>query len=189
MWCLVVALVGTYALDKIGRKPLAIYSSIALTVFIFVFGALTKVYGNSTQTSGIYGTVATIFLFQGAYSFAWTPLSMLYPPEILNYSIRSSGMAVYTFLSNGLGLMVTMAFPYALAKIGWKTYMINGAWDVLQVLFVILFWVETKDKSLETINEIFEGPAATKVLDGENVDRQSSRADFSDKKTPAVCTV
>ncbi|EFX05030.1 hexose transporter [Grosmannia clavigera kw1407] len=181
LWCLVVALVGTYTLDNVGRKPLAIYSSIALTILIFVFGALTKTYGNSTQTSGIYGTVAVLFLFQGAYSFAWTPLAMLYPPEILNFSIRSSGMAVYTFLSNGLGLMVTMAFPYALAKIGWKTYMINGAWDVLQVLFVIYFWVETKDKSLENINEIFEGPAATKVLEGEDVAYPSSPVYKSEK--------
>lgn len=61
------------------------------------------VYGNSGDQSGVYGTVALIFLFQGSYSLAWTPLAMLYPPEVLNYSVRSSGMGVYTFMSNGLG--------------------------------------------------------------------------------------
>ncbi len=92
-----------------------------MTIFIFLVGALTKgkqlttegvnsptniickVYGDSTNNSGIYGTVATIFLFQGSYSFAWTPLAMLYPPEVLNYSVRSVGMGVYTFLTNGFG--------------------------------------------------------------------------------------
>jgi hypothetical protein len=47
--------------------------------------------------------------------------------------------------------MVTFAFPYALEAIGWKTYMINGARDVLELLFVLFFWVETKGKSLEEI--------------------------------------
>jgi hypothetical protein len=53
--------------------------------------------------------------------------------------------------------MVTMAFPYALENIKWKTYMINGAWGVLQVIYVVIFWVETKGKSLEEIDQLFDG--------------------------------
>jgi hypothetical protein len=112
------------------------------------------VYGNSTNTSGIYGTVAAIFLFQGSYSFGWTPLTVLYPPEIMNFSIRANGMAIFSFWSNAIGLLVTFAFPYALAAIEWKTYMINGAWDFLELAFVLYFWVETKGKSLEEIDEV-----------------------------------
>jgi sugar porter (SP) family MFS transporter len=156
-WCLCVALIGTTCADKLGRKPLASISTGALTVMIFIVGALTKVYGESTNTSGIYGTVAAIFLFQGAYSFGWTPLTVMYPPEVLNYSIRSQGMAVYTFLVNGVGLMVTFSFPFALEAIGWKTYMINGAWDVLELVVVLVFWVETKGRTLEEIDENLDG--------------------------------
>ena len=64
---------------------------------------------------------------------------------------------MYQFFVNGLGLMATMAFPYALEHIQWKTYMINGAWDILQLVFVIVFWVETKGKTLEEIDQIFDG--------------------------------
>lgn len=63
----------------------------------------STVYGTSANTSGIYGTVAAIFLFQGTYSFGWTPLSTLYPPEVLNYSIRSNGMGVYNVVTNSVG--------------------------------------------------------------------------------------
>lgn len=59
--------------------------------------------------------------------------------------------------------MVTMSFPYALDAIGWKTYMINGAWDVLQILYVAVFWVETKGKTLEEVDEIFGGPPIENV--------------------------
>jgi MFS family permease len=156
-WCLVVSIIGTMMADKLGRKRLAAISTGLLTIFLFMVGALTKVYGNSTNHSGIYGTVACIFLFQGAYSFGWTPLTVLYPPEVLNYSIRSFGMGWYTFWVNGVGLMVTFSFPYALAAIGWKTYMINGAWDVLELVVVLVTWVETKGRTLEEIDENLDG--------------------------------
>jgi MFS family permease len=126
-WCLLVALTGTFLLDRIGRKPLAIISCIAMTIFIFLVGGLTKsrlqngrtsmnwlltilllAYGDTVQKAGIYGTVAVIFLFQGSYSLAWTPLAMLYPPEVLNYSVRSVGMGFYTFLTNGLGYVSSL---------------------------------------------------------------------------------
>ncbi|OCT50867.1 high-affinity glucose transporter [Cladophialophora carrionii] len=157
-WCLVVSLVGTAMADKLGRKSLAAISTGLLTVFIFLAGALTKVYGDSHNNhAGIYGTVAAIFLFQGAYSFGWTPLTVLYPPEVLNYGIRSLGMGIYTFLVNGVGLMVTFSFPFALEAIGWKTYMINGAWDVVELVVVLVFWVETRGRTLEEIDENLDG--------------------------------
>lgn len=158
-WCLVVALAGTLMMDRLGRKSLAAISTGLLTVFIFLIGALTRTYGvsDSTNQAGIYGTVAAIFLFQGAYSFGWTPLTVLYPPEVLNYSIRSTGMGIYTFLVNGVGLMVTFAFPFALEAISWKTYMINGAWDVLELVVVLVTWVETKGRTLEEIDENLDG--------------------------------
>ncbi|KAJ9614905.1 hypothetical protein H2204_014304 [Knufia peltigerae] len=162
-WCLVVSLVGTLMADRLGRKTLAALSQGSLTVFIFIVGALTKVYGTTSNTSGIYGTVASIFLFQGSYSFGWTPLTVMYPPEVLNFSVRSIGMSWYTFLSNGMGLMVTFAFPYALEAIGWKTYMINGAWDVLALVVILVTWVETRGRTLEEIDENLDGVVHSEV--------------------------
>ncbi len=52
---------------------------------------------------------------------------------------------------------MTFAFPFALAKIGWKTYMINASWDVLEVLFIVFFWVETSNKTREEIDELIDG--------------------------------
>ncbi|RDW78309.1 hypothetical protein BP5796_06161 [Coleophoma crateriformis] len=185
-WCLVVAICGTLFVERAGRKSIAACSTGLLTVFIFVIGALTKVYGNTTNTSGIYGTVAAIFLFQGSYSFGWTPLTVLYPPEVLNYSIRSNGIAFYTFMANGLGLMVTFAFPYALAAIGWKTYMINGAWDILELAFVLLCWVETKGKTLEEIDEMFDGAKHTNAPDLESVMAGKADLEVLDGEEPVV---
>ncbi|KAF4635804.1 hypothetical protein G7Y89_g2287 [Cudoniella acicularis] len=162
-WCLLCALGGTYYADKLGRKLLAIISTSGLTIFLFLVGALTKIYGNSTSSSGIYGTVAMIFLFQGAYSFGWTPLLYLYPPEVLSYPIRANGMGIFTFFLNGIALLCVFSFPFSLADIGWKTYMMNGSWDVLEVVFIWWYWVETKGRTLEEIDEVLDGVVHTDV--------------------------
>jgi hypothetical protein len=81
----------------------------------------------------------------------------MYPPEVLNYSLRANGMSIYTFVSNAAATVVTFAFPFALAKIGWKTYMINASWDVLEIAFIIWCWVETSNKTLEEIDECING--------------------------------
>jgi len=54
---------------------------------------------NASQ-SLVYGDVAVMFLFQGFYSIAWTPLLYLYPPEVMNYSIRANGVAFSSFALN-----------------------------------------------------------------------------------------
>ncbi|KAJ7579697.1 MFS sugar transporter-like protein [Mycena floridula] len=156
-FCLVCSLAGTWSADVLGRKPTGLISTSLLTIFLFMVGALTKVYGTSNNKSGIYATVASIFLFQGSYSYGWTPLLYLYPPEVLNYAIRANGMGVFTFALNGVALMAVFAFPFALAAIEWKTYMINGAWDALVPFFIWYYWVETKGRSLEEIDEQLDG--------------------------------
>ncbi|KZP13863.1 sugar transporter [Athelia psychrophila] len=157
-FCLVCSLLGTWAVDGWGRKPMGVLSTGLLTIFIFMIGALTKEYGTgSTNKSAIYATVASIFLFQGAYSFGWTPLLYLYPPEVLNYSIRANGMGVFTFALNGVALMGVFAFPFAIADIGWKTYMINGTWDALELVVIAWYWVETKGRTLEEIDAQLDG--------------------------------
>ena len=102
-WSLICAVAGTLAIDKVGRKNTALISTTLCMVFIFIVGGLTKVYGSSMNSkSGVYGTVAAIFLFQGGYSYGWTPLLYMYPPEVLNYPIRAIGTGFFQFVANAI---------------------------------------------------------------------------------------
>lgn len=38
----------------------------------------------NASNSLVYGNVAVMFMFQGFYSLAWTPLLYLYPPEVFS---------------------------------------------------------------------------------------------------------
>lgn len=54
-------------------------------------------------------------------------------------------------------MLIVFTMPIALENIGYITYFVNGAWDVLVIIIIAVFWVETKGKTLEELDVIFEG--------------------------------
>ena len=53
-------------------------------------------------------------------------------------------------------LFSVFVWPLALEAIGWKAYIINASWNVVQFVFVAYFWIETKGLTLEQIDAKFE---------------------------------
>ena len=64
---------------------------------------------------------------------------------------------------------MVFTMPIAIDSIGWKLYMINGAWDVLVIGIIALIWVETKGKTLEELDEVLDGMKHTNVPDLEQI--------------------
>ena len=176
-WNLACALVGTYFANNIGRRLDALVSTITLIIFLFLVGAFTKIYSGTENKSGIYATVALIFLFMRAYSFGWTPLAYLYPPKVLNYTLRSNGMGITIFTMYAVGLVFVFTIPFALEAMGWKAHMMNASWNVLLTAFIWFYWVETKDKTLEEIDAVFEGQKHSDVMDATVLEGKISAAD------------
>lgn len=120
-WAFAVAVVGSFLLDVVGRRIQAISAIIGMICSLYLLGGLTKSmcslhhmrlyriaadlsgYGESQSQSGIYGTLAALFLFQGFYSISITPMTSLYPTEVLPYRIRNTGIAIFRFLNCSFG--------------------------------------------------------------------------------------
>ena len=155
-WTLVVAIVASWFADKVGRKTLCSGSLIGQIVTLFLLGGLTKLYGTSTYAPGVYGTLSIIFLYNAAYAWGITPLTVLYPPEVLSFDIRAVGMGIYTFATKLCGLFVTMVVPFGLEGMGYQFYFVNACFDILLVVFVIFVWVETRGLTLEEVDKLFD---------------------------------
>ncbi|KAF3017773.1 hypothetical protein E8E14_008256 [Neopestalotiopsis sp. 37M] len=172
VWCLACSLLGTHLAARWGRKPTALLTQSLLVICLFIIGGLSKMYADDPEgasSSLIYGDVAVMFLFQGFYSIAWTPLLFLYPPEVMNYSIRANGVALSQLGLNAFAMVLVFVMPIGLDNIGWKMYMINGSWDIIVIFLIAIFWIETKGKSLEEIDALFEGQKHSSVPDVEKV--------------------
>ncbi|KAK5057670.1 hypothetical protein LTR84_011671 [Exophiala bonariae] len=180
IWALAICVVTSWYCDFFPRKVLCCLGLGGVAVFIYMLGALTSVYGESDNKSGIYATLAMIFLVRGAYSFGIQPLTVLYPTEILSYQIRATGMGFYTFTTKACGLISTMGAPFALRNIGWKTYMIFGSADVIMVILVWVFWVETRGLTLEEVDERFYGVKHSDVPDLKDVKKEGANPKLID---------
>ncbi|KAF7554853.1 hypothetical protein G7Z17_g2583 [Cylindrodendrum hubeiense] len=156
-WQLVVAIIGSSLAERLGRRRLALISLGLCCVFFYMLAGLTARYGTAGDKSGTYGTIACIFLFLGAYGFGITPLTAMYVPEVLSYNMRANGIAMQGMLIKSCGVLVSMAFPYLMESIGWKTYVVNASWNILIWLYIYFQWVETKGLTLEEIDALFEG--------------------------------
>ncbi|KAI0148544.1 putative hexose carrier protein [Xylariaceae sp. FL1272] len=180
VWCLLTSLIGTHLISSWGRKPTALTSQTLLIISLFIIGGLTKKYSDNPDEapqSLIYGDVAVMFLFQGFYSIAWTPLLYLYPPEVMNYAIRANGLAFSNLILNLLALVFVYIMPIGLNNIGWKLYIINGSWDVIILILIAVYWVETKGKTLEEIDAVFEGRKHSSVPDVEDIRQGNENLD------------
>ncbi|KAL6400069.1 hypothetical protein AUP68_15761 [Ilyonectria robusta] len=168
-FCLVICLFGTYMADRLGRKMLTIISTALCTVTLFIIGALTKEYGDSTNKAAIYANVGMMFLAQGVYSFGWTPILQMYPPELLNYQIRNIGMSWCITWQNMTILIPIFAFPIAMNNIGWVTYIMNGGWNIFELFIICKYWPETRGLSLEEISVLFDGEIHSQVTDVKHI--------------------
>lgn len=65
-------------------------------------------------------------------------------------------MALFQFTAGCAGFVNTFAAPIALQNIGYWFYVFFVFWDVFEALFIYFFFVETKGRTLEELDEVFQ---------------------------------
>lgn len=156
----VFAIIGACLVDKIGRRPLLLFSFTGCVVvwlgMTIATSQFTKSYvGDDADGDPIYANhnaskaaLAMIFIFGAIYSVGITPLQALYPVEVLSFEMRAKGMAFSSLAVNIAGLLNQFAWPVSMANIGWKTYIVFIIWDAIQVAVVYVFIPETKGRTV-----------------------------------------
>lgn len=153
---------GTFFVDKLGRRPMllwGVFISGLIYIPINVLAGLAD--GHIAQAPG-YAFIAMMFLYGIVMSFTWTPVQALYPAEILHTDIRAKGLSAEKTISGVASFINLYATPIALENIGWKMYTIFLALHCLHWVLMYFVTVETKGRSLEELDEIFNDPHPVK---------------------------
>ncbi|KAF2452584.1 hexose carrier protein [Lineolata rhizophorae] len=144
-------------IDKVGRKPLAIFGGFGCAVPYMIIAVLSGLYSSDWASHSAEGwvSVAMAFTFILIFGVSYSPLGWALPPEVFPNASRSKGVALSTstvWLSN---FIVGVATPPMLDQIGYGTYIFFAAWCFLAGVWAWFLVPETKGKSLEQMDEAF----------------------------------
>ncbi|KAL1959470.1 hypothetical protein VTO42DRAFT_1915 [Malbranchea cinnamomea] len=160
------ALLGASLVDRFGRRPLLLFANIGCCIVwlcICITSSEFAKHGGTADSPGTSpaagtATLAFIFVFGAVFSVGFTPLQALYPVEVLSFEMRAKGMAFQNLAMNAAMLLNQFAWPISLDEIGWKTYIIFCIWCAIQATVIYFFIPETKNCTLEELDEIFNNP-------------------------------
>lgn len=156
--CFIASLIGAYLADKIGRRTMLLYSTIFSSVSFAVMTSTSKLSVVDENTAAAGTTIAFIFLFSFAFSLAWTPLQAMYIVETLTTATRARGTAVGNFASATASTAIQYSSGPALASIGYYFYLFFVFWDLVEWVYMFFLFPETKGRTLEEMDEIFDAP-------------------------------
>jgi len=160
MWSFACSFACAFLPSRVGRRPLLLWSMGLMWLVFSLITTTTGVFVETKSKSASYSTVAFIYLYQTAHNLGWTGAMMVYVVEILPYSIRAKGMALFWLLTGACGAFNTYINPLGIDAFGWKFYFFYVGWIAVQFAVVWFFFIETKGPSLEQVALLFDGKDA-----------------------------
>ncbi|KLT41309.1 general substrate transporter [Cutaneotrichosporon oleaginosum] len=176
---------ATYVVDRAGRRPMWISSTLTMLVCLSAITGLSASFQKSPNPAIGSATVAFIFLFYCGFDIGWMPLGTPYTTEILPFGIRAKGIGLSTVSTYGALCINTFVNPIAMSKISWKYYFVYIFMCCYLLVVAYFTFPETKGRTLEQIGVVFGDldEDALHVHRG-NVDLEKAPADLQIENKP-----
>ncbi|HKD23498.1 MAG TPA: D-xylose transporter XylE [Rhizomicrobium sp.] len=157
----VFTLVALVTVDRWGRKPLLFTGAVIMAGAMFTLGTLFHLHA-----VGLWALAAVVVYIAG-FSLSWGPVVWVMLSEIFPNSIKGKAMGIAVAAQWIANLFISWSFKIldgnsalnAAFNHGFA-YWIYGGMSILAALFVVRYVPETKQRSLESIQELWGRQAA-----------------------------
>ncbi|CCA69467.1 related to hexose transporter protein [Serendipita indica DSM 11827] len=160
----IIAISASMTVEKVGRRPLFVISTAGMLVSYAIIAAMSATYEKTQNSAAGRALLAFVFVFNGFYAIAYTPLLVSYTIEILPFLIRAKGLAAMNFSVMGAIIFNQYTNPIAYSALKWKYYLVYTIWLMFELVYVWLWATETKGRSLEETAALFDGEDAVAEL-------------------------
>ncbi|KAL1591353.1 hypothetical protein SLS60_012052 [Paraconiothyrium brasiliense] len=154
---LVAVAICFVVIDKVGRRPLAIWGAAGSTVAYVVISALSGTFGNNwpAHPAAGWASIAMAFMFILTYGVSYSPLGWTLPPEVFPNAMRAKGVALAVAVNWLSNFIVGVVTPPMLDSIKYGTFVFFACMCFLAVIWAFLLVPETKGKTLEEMDEMW----------------------------------
>jgi len=136
--------------DKWGRKPLLIVGSTGMAIGMFSIAGLA--YYNIIGIS----TLLFIIIYTASFMMSWGPITWVLISEIFPNKIRGRAVALAVAAQWTANYLISSTYPPMMESSPAMTYSIYGIMSVISLIFVWKFVPETKGRTLEDMEQIWE---------------------------------
>ncbi|KAH7039885.1 general substrate transporter [Microdochium trichocladiopsis] len=193
IWNMIVSMVGANLVNRLGRRKIFISATTCMLLIMVAWTVAGSQYSVTKSEAAGSAVLFCVVAFMSAYNFAWNPLSVAYPVEILTFPIRAKGVSLLVGAVKSASFFNQFVNPIGLASLGWKFYIVYCCWLGVVLTVIIFMFPETMGRTLEEIAFIFDKEVyvnntdAEKVLNNDGA-RESTEEHVADKSGAAVAT-
>ncbi|KAK9428002.1 general substrate transporter [Lipomyces doorenjongii] len=178
-----------YMFTRIGRRPILFAGALAMAIMMFVIGGLASKGAEHLTSSAKNAAVAMLILWQVSMHASWSPGIWIITGEIGTAQLRERTVLLASLGSFVTSVPINFVNPFVQAAIGGSVTFIYGGFSVLACVFVYYVVPETRNRSLEALDEIFQaGVSARKFstyecrgLVAESAKLENGNVDFDEK--------
>ncbi|CEL09277.1 Putative Sugar/inositol transporter [Aspergillus calidoustus] len=154
-------IISAQIVDRIGRRMCLMLGALSLFIVEVVAGSVYEASLQNPDKASQYApaAVAMLFLFNLAYASTWGTVAFLIPTEIFPSDLRAQGNGFgITGWAIGVG-MTTLVNPIMFDSLKSRSYFLLAGLNLLWIPIVYLFYPETCNRSLESIDALFSTPS------------------------------
>ncbi|MDA3816400.1 MAG: D-xylose transporter XylE [Prolixibacteraceae bacterium] len=146
----VFTVIAIFTVDKWGRKPLLIIGSTGMAIGMFAIAGLAYF-----EIIGI-STLVFIIIYTASFMMSWGPITWVLISEIFPNKIRGKAVAIAVAAQWTANYLISSSYPAMMELSGAFTYGFYGVMSVLSLIFVWKMVPETKGRTLEDMEELWE---------------------------------
>ncbi|KAJ9144213.1 Hexose transporter [Pleurostoma richardsiae] len=180
----IVTITAATTVDRFGRRPLFLTSTFGMVGSFICWTITGAVYENSNELnegSG-YAQLVFIWLFGIFYDIGFSGLLVAYALEVLPFHLRAKGMMIMNIAVQAILALGNQTNKLAWDNLPhhWNFMLFYTLWDLVELVFVWFFYVETKGPTLEEIARIFDGDHAVAQLELHQVEKDINDAEHEE---------
>ncbi|CAI7644291.1 unnamed protein product [Penicillium manginii] len=150
-------IISAQIIDRLGRRACLMGGSVVLFAVNLVAGAVYEASYHHPEDVKAYAPAAVtmLFLFNLGYAATWGTVAFLIPTEIFPSDLRAQGNGFgITGWAIGVG-MTTLVNPIMFGHLFSRSYFLLAGLNLIWIPIVFLFYPETRNRSLESIEALF----------------------------------